>query len=198
MSAKLIAESLKQQNKDAIMALQGGDYAMAYKIFADSLELEVRYELYDHAAKTRINMANTLYVMKKYQEALTCLQGALDYFEEKQDTKTINENRILEGYIYLAMGDMDGLRTVSDKMLAQSKEERIRAMAYIFGVEAMKKSDSKGKVIDVINKGISAAERTKDAKILSLALRQRIEYYEASGKSIYATVDKERLKELSQ
>ena len=63
MTSEEIAKSLKEQNKDAVLLLQAGEYEKAYAAFGVYLNNLITYKLYDYAAKARINMANTLYII---------------------------------------------------------------------------------------------------------------------------------------
>lgn len=196
MSAKTIAEELKQQNKDAVLALQAGELEWAYSIFVKSLQTEVSYGLLEHAAKTRVNMANILFLMKKYREAYECLKGALDYFEQNKDMELLNDNRILEGYLLLEMQELEELNKLVMKMLADSKNDLIHAYAYIFSAEVIKKSNNRAKSIDTITKAVTCAERAGDKKVLANALAIRAALYDEKGRSFYATIDRERIAKL--
>ena len=194
MTSKEIAESLKNQNKSAIMFLQAGQYEQAYIAFGNYLKDLVDYQFYDHAAKTRVNMANTLLLMKKYPEALECLRASLDFFVQKKDYDSLNENRILEGNLYMAMDKFDELKALSERMISSTKSDRLKDIASMFKIYAEKNN---GKVtLDLINKAISFAERAKDNAVLKQILTLRVDYYEQKKQPLYAMMDRERIRAL--
>ncbi len=194
MTPKEIAESLKNQNKNAILYLQAGQYEQAYIAFGNYLKDLVDYQFYDHAAKTRVNMANTLLLMKKYPEALECLQASLDFFAQKKDYESLNENRILEGNLYMAMDKFEELKALSERMISSTKSDRIKAIASMFKINVMKKDGLE--TLDFINKTIAYAERSRDNVVLKSALTLRMEYYMQRKQAVYASMDRERIRAL--
>ena len=141
-----------------------------------------------------MNMANTLYVMGLYDEALECLNDSLKYFEEKRNIDLLNENRIIEGNLYLKMNNLNKLKDLSVKMRQSTKNDKIMSFAYMFEVLAMEGTGPK--VIDSINKAVAYAERSQDNAVLKQALCMRIDYYERNKKGIYAALDRDRIASL--
>lgn len=194
MTNEEIAKSLKDMNKDAVLFLSSGDYEKAYKKFEEYLEKMMEYKFYDHAAKARVNMANTLYIMGRYKESLECLKSSLKYFEETKAVDLLNENRIVEGNLYLKLDETEKLIELSSKMIQSTRSDRIKSIAYMFGIYA---DEKKGKVsIDSINRAMSYAERSNDKSVLKQALNIRADYYEKINRPLYATLDRDRIKQL--
>ena len=194
MNEEEIAKTLKGMNKEAVLFLSAGDYEKAYKKFEEYLEKMMEFKFYDHAAKARVNMANTLYIMGRYQESLDCLKSSLKYFEEKKAFDLLNENRIVEGNLYLKLNETEKLIELSRKMIKSTHDDRIMSIAYMFGIYADKK---KGNVsIDLINRAMSYAERSNDKNVLKQALNLRADYYEKMNRPLYATLDRDRIKKL--
>lgn len=191
MTSEEIARSLKEQNKDAILLLQAGEYEKAYISFGIYLKKLVDYKLYDYAAKARINMANTLYIMGQYHEALECLKKSLKYFEEQKNFDSLNENRIIEGNLYLKLNELEKLKELSIKMLNSTKSDRITSIAYMFDIYSNAECNKTS--IDIINKAITYAERSSDKNVLRQALCLRINYYEKNKKNVYAALDRDRI-----
>lgn len=194
MTSDEVAEKLKSQNDDAIHYLQAGQYENAYAAFASYLKNLVDFEFYDHAAKARVNMANTLYVMGKFHESLECLKTSLDYFEKKRDYNSLNENRIVEGNLYIQLEDPHSLDVLSAKMMETAKCDRHRAMSCIFKIYATQKT---GRVnLDMINRALTYAERAKDNAVLRQILEIRADFFEKNRKPLYATIDRDRIANL--
>ena len=194
MNEEEIAKKLKDMNKEAVLFLSAGDYEKAYKKFEEYLEKMMEFKFYDHAAKARVNMANTLYVMGRYKESLECLSSSLKYFEEKKAVGLLNENRIVEGNLYLKLNETEKLIELSRKMIKSTHDARIMSIAYMFGIYA---DEKKGNVsIDSINKAMSYAERSNDKMVLKQALSLRADYYEKTNRPLYATLDRDRIKKL--
>jgi len=194
MTDEEVAKALKDMNKDAVLFLRAGEFEKAYGKFEEYLNKVMEFKFYDHAAKARVNMANTLYVMGRYKESLECLSSSLKYFEEKKAVDLLNENRIVEGNLYLKLNETEKLIELSSKMIKSTHSDRIKSIAYMFGVYA---DEKKGKVsIDSINKAVSYAERSNDKNVLKQVLNLRAEYYEKTNRPLYATLDRDRIKKL--
>ncbi|MBR1930517.1 MAG: hypothetical protein IJ833_03445 [Lachnospiraceae bacterium] len=193
MDGKKIADMLKQQNKDAIMALQGGAYETAYKIFTQVLRAEVALELYDYAARTRVNMANTLYLMGRGEEALTCVEEALVFFEEVKDVKALCENRILKCQLLLESDRREAMEEEAKRLLADCGEETLKGQAYLYLYEAVMAKHRTREALQMINKSIQCFERAHDTNNMARALQCRIRYYMKQGQMVYAMTDREKL-----
>lgn len=191
MTPEEIAEKLKKQNDEAILLLYAGNYEKAYAAFALYLRDLVTLKLWKHAARARVNMANTLYLMGEYEKALSCLEMSLKFFQEEKDVVSLNENRVVEGNIYLKQGDCEKLCALSDLMYSSTQSDKIKAIANIFKTYAMRKLGNEK--LDVVNKAVLFAERSKDNAVLKHSLLLRADYYERNNKQLYAVMDRNRV-----
>lgn len=194
MTSEEIAKKIKNQNNEAILLLQSGQYEQAYIAFAAYLKTLLSFNFLDHAAKARVNMANTLYLMGRYKESLECLHTSMKHFESKKDIKSLSENQITEGNLYIKLQDFDKLEALSKQMLTTAKTDKHKAIASIFKIYAIK--DKEKITLDLINKAVTFAERSKDKETLKQALSLRVDYFKKNKRSFYATIDRDRIASL--
>ena len=83
IEAEKIPDLLKKFNMKAILELRRGNFQQALHIFQKSLEFEEKLDLEEQAAQTLINIANTCYLLKKYEKAIIYLKKARAFFEKK-------------------------------------------------------------------------------------------------------------------
>lgn len=198
MSENLIADVLKQENKDAILLLQAGKYEEALVVFRRSYETEKELKLDSHAARTQVNIANTLYLMKNYDNAVVEMEQACEYFSGNKEWQAYFDGRIFVARILLIQRKLDEAEKMADEVIRKCKDDSYKGMAYLFLYQIRMLKQQKSKILESVNKAVTCFERKKDIGNLVIALSARAEYYVANHRSDLAMMDKIRCRELRE
>lgn len=198
MSEHVIADVLKQENKDAILLLQSGKYEEALVFFRHSYEIEKSLKLTKHAYETKINIANTLFLMKQYKEAYEELEEALEYIDAKRDSSNYYATKTFMGRMLLLQGCYEELAILCKEIMSLCKDDSVKGTAYLFQYEIEKHNQENRKSIDALNKAVNCFERKRDYQNLKLALTVRADYYAKNRRADLAAVDRLRCEELNQ
>ncbi|WP_424404896.1 hypothetical protein [Pasteurella sp. PK-2025] len=192
MSAEAIAMLLKQHNKDAMLSIHAGNYQQAIQYFLNSLAIEDHYDLGIHRARTRMNLANTYYLLQEYENASQVLSEAEQIFIQQHHLEECHYCHLLQAQILLSLHQLDEAEQLMKALLLKTRTEHIRGKArlILYKVYALQDQD---KALPMLNQAIFTFERGEHQEELIEALQLRIDYYQQKGRHHLAAVDINKL-----
>lgn len=197
MSIKLIAETLKDDNKNAILALQNGDYDTALSYFARSRDIEQKLNLDVNMARTDVNISNIFYLKNKIGEAHAVLSEALELFEKNSKTEEYDKAKYLQAQFYVKEQKFHDAEVNIRNILMKNTEQSLKADAYVLLFSLVSKKEPTYKVLDYLKKASDIFLKLKDKKKLAYCIELKAKYYESINRKDLAFIERSRLSQSS-
>lgn len=196
MSKNIIAETLLNYNKTAIMELTQGNYDNALEIFKKSYFIENQMKFDKEKAKTLINIANTEMLLNKPEKALESSEEALLIFKDLRCYEDYLQTLLLIGKVSFFLKDTKKTQKVFNELIKKSKTDEMKAEAYynLYDMYIEEKNNFKAQVS--ITKSIEYFEKSKKDEKLKLALQKRADFFKGLNRNDLAWMDLNKIKSL--
>lgn len=189
MDKNIIADTLINYNKMAIMELTQGNYDKALQLFKKSYFIEKEMKFSKEKAKTLINIANMEMLLNEPEKALESSQEALTIFERLNSSVDYIQTLLLMGTIYIFLKDSKKAEDILYKVIRKTSSDDIKGEAY-YGLHNIYIEDKNNyKAQDSISRSIQHFERSKNDEKLKQALERRAEFFKSINRNDLAWMD---------
>lgn len=119
----------------AIVAYEAGDYTEAEQWYYEAMDWATKQNDYFRVAKIKLNFAKLLYFTKQsYEQALTLLFEARDYFEQNDDVVHLQDCDSEIGQVYCYRNEIENaLKYTENSIVTARKFDNKRALIYSLG-----------------------------------------------------------------
>ena len=194
--AKKIADLLHGLDKKAALALTENRYEDAVLIYEEVLKAETELKLEKERGHTMMNLANTLLALGRNEEAMAYLDTAAGIPEIRRDSR---DSVMLQIYRASALFRMDR-RTEAERLLTDTlrtyRDHLLIGRLELMRFDCYWQSGQRTKARASVDRAVQSFELAKNQEELKRALLCRIRFFEATGQSMYAVGDRNRLKKL--
>lgn len=194
MNKNIIAETLLNYNKSAIMELTQGNYDKALLIFKKSYFIENQMNFAKEKAKTLVNIANTEMLLNKPEEALESSEEALLIFKELRCKGDYLQALVLIGKICFFLKDMKKAEKTFNELVKNSKTDEMKAEAYYHLHNVYIEDKDNYRAQETITKSIQYFEKGKKDERLKQALQKRADFFKGLNRDDLAWMDLNKIK----
>lgn len=194
MSKNIIADTLLDYNKIAIMEIHQGNFEKALETFKKSYFIESELNFVKEKAQTLVNIANTEMLLNEPTQALESLKEALGILEKSRATKDYNQTLFLMGTIYIALEDIKEAEKALYKVVQKTDSDDMKGEAYFNLHNVYLKDSNNYKAQDSITKSIQHFERSKNTERLKQAFQSRAEFFKILNRKDLAAMDLNKVK----
>lgn len=193
MSSEAIAESLRILDKRAAAAALKGDTETMLNAFLAMKDIESQLKLDGHCAKTCMNVANTLIMMKRLDEALSASKEAAEAFARCRDRKGEAKANLLSGNILAMNSDFVGAKRIAEKE-SGSSDWTTKGEAHMLFYRIYALEGSREKAQDHIGRAIRCFDASGGGDSIKIALKERARFYASISRPDLAAVDEARVR----
>lgn len=194
----LIAETLMQNNRNAMLALSGGNPHAALALFRESYRIEKELRMERESAQTLVNIANAELLLGQSEHALEAAEQAATIFESHGDRRGRTHARVLTGSIHAHLGHHDKAEAQLDEVLRHAESDDMRGEAHLVLHLMYRKLNDRAKAQEAVTRAIGFFERCERHDRLKMALASRAMFFESLGRSTLAVVDRNRIRTLEE
>lgn len=194
MNKNVIADTLLNYNKDAVMELTQGNYDKALQLFKKSYFIENEMNFSKEKAQTLINISNTEMLLNEPEKALESSEEALIIFEKLACARDYARTLILMGTIYFFLKNNKKAEEIFYKVIQKSNNDEMKGEAYYSLYHIYMEDKNNYKAQESITKSIQYFEKDKKEERLKQALQKRAELFKALNRNDLAWMDLNKIK----
>ncbi|MEJ6951280.1 tetratricopeptide repeat protein [Natronospora cellulosivora (SeqCode)] len=195
-SSKKIADLLKELNHLAVQELAQANYEKAIEVFKESEKYESNLGLKEQAIKTKVNIANTYYLLKEYKKAIEYLKQVLSFYKNSNDLGELSAINDAIGNNYYQLREYTNAIECFYKCVKAIKSDpKLGAYYYKIALSNMMLKNY-DKAQETFAYALQEFERVKDQQGLIDTLRQRSVLFKEMGMINLAQNDIYRMKHL--
>ncbi len=195
MSSKLIAETMKDLNKKAVLSIANKNYEEASNFFKQAYKIANELNLDRAKHENIVNIVNTEIMREHYDEALEILDIGMEDVHSKKNLEFYHRMLFLKSFIKAKTGDIDFALTNLKKILVKTKNEVLRGEISLLIFQIYADSNNR-KADEFIKKAIQSYEKLNDKTRVIDCLQRRIAYYHKIGKRNLVVYDEQKIKSL--
>lgn len=193
MNHHIIVQQLKQENKNAILSLQAGDYPLALRQFQLCHQIETALALTCQAAQTGMNIANVYRLLQQDDLALEQARHSLAYFSTQRSRRTdMFCARLLINRILVDLKQSEEARCDLHRLIRETSDQNIQAQAYELLSEIYDQADDWNKALQYISQAIERYAALDNPTAQSRALMRRSRLSADKGRPDMARIDRDR------
>ena len=192
-AGKELADILGKLDLMAVMALNEGRFDDALACYEQSYSLWVSLGLENKGAKTLVNIANVLYLLNRYSDALEQLRKAESVFRSEGKIAELQDVQRRKAGIYIADGRLSEARQLLDAFKRKCKTPVEMGEYSLLLYFLLRKENQYGKSKKTLDRAVQYFETAHDNSGLSRALQIRVQFYEEAGQRQNAELDRIRI-----
>lgn len=189
MSKNIIADTLLNYNKIAVMELTRGNYDKALQLFKESYIIENEMKLIREKAKTLVNIANTEILLHEPEKALKSSEEAIILFDQLNCREDYSRTLLLMGMIYIFLKNTKKAAEIFYEVIQKSDADDIKGEAYYCLHRIFTEDKNNYKAQDSITKSIQYFEKSKKNTRLKDALQKRANFFKGINRNDLAAMD---------
>ncbi len=197
MNKNIIADTLMTYNKQGVLALSSGEYEKALECFKKSYYIENEIKLSQEKGKTLINIANTMMLLNKPEQALETADEALDIFKQLNYKQDYLLTLLLIANIQLHLNNFKKSEIILLKILKETLKDNLKGEVYLRLHEVYLKKQKKYQAQESITKAIQHFEKSNQKNKLSQALLIRADFFKTINRADLAAMDLNKINYLS-
>ncbi len=197
MNKNIIADTLMNYNKQGVLALSLGDYEKALECFKKSYYIESEIKLSQEKGKTLINIANTMMLLNKPEQALETADEALDIFKQLNYKQDYLLTLLLIANIQIHLKNFKQSETILLKMLKETLQNNVKGEIYLSLHEVYLKNKENYQAQESITKAIQYFDSSQEKNKLTQTLLTRADFFKTINRADLAAMDLNKVDYLS-
>jgi len=197
-TTKQIVDVFHELDRRAALALSEQRFEDALTIYGEVLKAERELKLVKESGHTLMNIANTLAMLGRYEEALAMLDEAAENREINKSARDKTAVQIFKANIHIRMGREQEAERILTAAFRSCRDYLQLGQMELLRYECYWKSNQRSKARSSLDRALINFELSGNREELKRALYTRIRYFESVGQGAFAAADKDRLRKLTE